>query len=145
MQASADPEGTRIIWPDRPADVEISLDVPAPGKPRMTQRSKWRKTPGITKYYAFADRLRAEAPSIPAASTVVLLAVTAYYAPPRSWSRKKTLAAFGSVKRSKPDGSNILKGVEDILWPNDDQALGDCHVGRWWATRDAVFVSIWTA
>jgi Holliday junction resolvase RusA-like endonuclease len=51
------------------------------------------------------------------------LSWTATFAPPHSWSKKKRVELMGTPHRNKPDASNILKGIEDILWADGDEGL----------------------
>jgi Holliday junction resolvase RusA-like endonuclease len=115
------------------------VDGPAPGKPRMTQRDKWKKRPCVVAYRAWCDRVRYAAGIVPLASAVSLVSVTAFYAPPPSWSKSKRAASIGQMKRSKPDGDNILKALTDALWSSDEM-LGDQRVQRRWGECDPVVV-----
>ena len=59
----------------------------------------------------------------------VMLCVQEFRAIPQSWSRKKREAALeGSIfPTTKPDMSNIVKGIEDamngIVWHDDSQVV----------------------
>ena len=59
----------------------------------------------------------------------VLLVVTAYYAVPKSWSKKKRMDALNGHIRPvvKPDLSNIVKAIEDgmnkIVYKDDSQIV----------------------
>ena len=113
--------------------VRIVIPGPAPGKPRMVRSDKWRKRPATSRYWAWANRIKADVGnSIPAAELVTELRITAFYEPPGSWSKKRRVAAIGTRHRSKPDGSNILKGVEDCLWPDNDSAIADIVARKRW-------------
>jgi hypothetical protein len=96
----------------------------APGKPRMSQRDKWKKRDCVVAYFGWCDLARKHCPDLPTAVSVDAYSIIAYYRPPASWSVAKQTAAIGTVKRTKPDGDNVLKAVCDALW-KDDHALGD--------------------
>jgi Holliday junction resolvase RusA-like endonuclease len=120
----------------------FGIDGRAPGKPRMTQRDKWKKRPCVVAYRAWADRLREAAPKdLPIAEYVERLVVRATYAPPKSWSRKKQAEHIGQMMRTKPDGDNVLKSVCDALWI-DDHKLGDKGVQRRWAWGDGIEIQV---
>lgn len=121
--------------------ISFTLSGAAPGKPRMTQRDKWKKRPCVVLYRHWCDRLRAAAPALPQANDVEEIHVLATYVPPASWSGKKRAAAIGCKKRCMPDGDNILKAVCDALWERDE-ALGDKHVARRWGERDELCVTL---
>lgn len=124
----------------------LTIVVPGPpiGKPRMTQRDKWRQRPAVMRYRAWADRVRAIAGVLPPAERVLSLSWTAYFEPPKSWPKKRRLAAIGTKHRVKPDSSNISKGIEDILWPAGDSALADgSYAKRWdWDARLEIRIEV---
>ena len=123
--------------------IRFVIPGPCPGKPRQTQSDKWRQRPCVMAYRRWADEARRCAKgSIPRAETVELLVVLAYYQPPASWSKKKKTKAMGRKKRSKPDGDNALKACCDALWPDDDAALGDLFVQRFFGPRDETVILI---
>jgi Holliday junction resolvase RusA-like endonuclease len=114
------------------------LTITVPGvpvaKPRMTRRDRWAKRAAVMRYRAFADRVRAASAAAPAHPEKVLsLVVIAYFAPPKSMEKEQRAGLIDQLHRVKPDASNILKGVEDILWPRGDSAIADSRcVKRWW-------------
>lgn len=132
-QATSDPAQNVFV---------IGIDGPAPGKPRMTQRDKWKQRPCVMAYRAWADRLRAAATGdLPKAEDVELVVILARYVPPASWSLKKQAAHIGEMMRSKPDGDNVAKSVFDALW-SDDQKLGDFGVQRRWAWEADIRIEV---
>lgn len=122
---------------------QIVVDIPAaaPGKPRMTQRDKWKQRTCVVEYRAWADRLRAAFGEVPDPERVAGITVTACYAMPKSWSRKTRLAMRSRRKRTKPDGDNILKACTDPLWKRDE-ALGDQSVVRRWGDADMTTIIV---
>lgn len=88
------------------------------GKPRMTQRDKWKQRPVVMRYRAYADKLRAMCLNIEQAPVAV--SWTAYFSIPGSWPLKKRKAMAGQPHRAKPDRDNIDKGIMDALWQRDE-------------------------
>jgi hypothetical protein len=127
-------DGTRFL--------HIVLAGPPMGKPRMTQRDKWAKRDCVVRYRDWADRLRAAAGTVPPAKSVLDLSWVAYFEPPASWSKKRRWAAIGEPHRVKPDASNILKGIEDILWPDGDSALAAGHYEKLWDPEPRLEIGI---
>lgn len=88
------------------------------GKPRMTQRDKWKKRPCVMRYREWADRARAAAPK-DMTQDPVSVDWTAYLPMPASWSAKKRASMTGQLHRQKPDSDNISKAIFDALFKND--------------------------
>jgi Holliday junction resolvase RusA-like endonuclease len=129
---------------DKPSDIRRNYDGlifirlhGAPiGKPRMTRRDKWAKRPAVLRYREWADRLREVAGTLPSATEVDALNWTAYFEPPVSWSKKRRLAAMGTLHRAKPDLDNVAKAVMDALWTADSGIAQGTIAKRWdWTAR----------
>lgn len=99
------------------------------GKPRMTQRDKFRKRPCVLRYRAFADGLRAAAGELAPDPAAVL--VTAFLAMPQSWSQRKQAEMNGAACRSRPDGDNIFKACADALF-GEDSCIWISYVAKFW-------------
>jgi Holliday junction resolvase RusA-like endonuclease len=117
------------------------------GKPRMTQRDKWKQRPCVMRYRAWADRLRAMAGQfgtgpLPPAEAVVSLSWLAQFEPPKSWSKKKRVAAIGGLHRSKPDRDNIDKGVLDALYPGGDSGIAMGEIEKRWHWMSGIEIRI---
>lgn len=88
------------------------------GRPKFT-RSGIVYTPRKTKEYEELTALqyRAAAKGKSFGNEAVLMAVTAYYSIPKSWTVKKRAAAENDEIRPtvKPDGDNVLKALADGL------------------------------
>lgn len=101
-------------------DKAIRFTIPlAPmGKPRMTQRDKWKKRPCVERYRAWMDSARPfipkDLPENPSG-----LSWKAYFPLPKSYSQKKRDILSGTLHREKPDRDNIDKGVCDFLFKQD--------------------------
>lgn len=98
------------------------------GKPRMTQRDRWKQRPVIVRYHAFCDELRLNKP--PQLGNIVRL--TFYLPMPPSWSAKKKAAHIGHPHQQKPDIDNLSKSVLDALCP-DDSYIYSLHAEKYWA------------
>lgn len=89
------------------------------GKPRMTQRDKWKKRPCVVRYREWCDRVRDVAGMVPDPSEIAAVSLTAHFEPPKSWSKKRRMAAIGTGHCTRPDLDNICKGLFDCLWKED--------------------------
>lgn len=58
----------------------------------------------------------------------VRLSLGFYFEIPKSWSKKKQAAAFGTPHTSKPDASNLQKLIEDAL--NGTVFRDDCQIAE---------------
>ena len=117
--------------------VRIVIPGPAIGKPRMTQRDKWKKRPCVMRYRDWCDRVRAGVGNtLPAVEDVAELNWTAYFQPPKSWSKTRRLEAMGQRHRSKPDRDNIDKAILDCLFVRDEYIADGRTRKRWdWRAR----------
>lgn len=108
-----------------------------PGKPIAKGRPKATTINGRASMYTPAKTVNYEArvalfgaqamAGRPPLEGPVSLVVTAYFAPPKSWSKKRLAANSNEAEwvTKKPDGDNILKAVSDALngvcWLDDAQ------------------------
>lgn len=111
------------------------------GKPRMTQRDKWKKRPCVMKYRAWADKARVCAGELPPADKILSLSWIAYFEPPVSWSKNKRESMIGELHRSKPDRDNIDKALLDALF-DDDKAIAAGTITKLWGTKARLEVEI---
>lgn len=101
------------------------------GKPRMTQRDKWKQRPPVMRYRSWSDLARLAAGQLPAPDEISRLDWIAYFEPPPSWSKKKREEAMGQLHRSKPDRDNIDKAVLDTLFKSDSGIASGTIEKRW--------------
>lgn len=121
----------------------IVVPGPTPGKPRMTQRDKWKKRPCVVRYREWCDRVRAAVgDAVPAAEDVACLSCTAYFEPPKSWPKRRRVAAMGTPHQSKPDIDNLCKTVLDCLWPQGDAAIASIVARKRWDWKARLEVGI---
>lgn len=137
-------EMSPVVSQDGRKVITFTLHEAAIGKPRMVASDKWKKRKCVVKYREWADRLREVAGQLPKANQIESLTITSKFVPPESWSKKRRLAAIGQFHRVKPDSSNILKGVEDVLWPGDDSGLADVRSVKLYGWEPSMTVTIVT-
>lgn len=71
-----------------------------------------------------------------------------YRGVPKSWSKRKAAQAIADKIRptTKPDVSNVLKGIEDALsgvWYEDDSQIVEYGlIGKWYAEEPRVYVRL---
>ncbi|NQT40251.1 MAG: RusA family crossover junction endodeoxyribonuclease [Planctomycetes bacterium] len=112
------------------------------GKPRMTQRDKWKKRKCVLQYREWCDRVRRLVDGhVPSPELVEDLNWTAYFEPPISWPKKRRVAAMGQRHRKVPDRDNIDKAVLDCLFKNDS-AIATGRIEKWWDWRARLEVQI---
>lgn len=110
------------------------------GKPRMTQRDKWMKRKCVVRYRAFADELRrAAGKGVPCNAHTI--AIRIFFSFPKSYSLAARSILAGLSHAVKPDASNVLKGVEDILFKNDSQ-LSDVRCQKFWDDGNGARVEV---
>ena len=123
----------------------------AQGRPRFSRQGGFVKAydPAKSRDYKQYVRLVAseDAPETPVTGAVVL-SLRIYRSIPKSMSKKKREAALAGRLRptTKPDVSNVLKGVEDALkglWYTDDsQIVGYGTLGKWYAERPRIEIAM---
>lgn len=116
-----------------------TLPIAPIGKPRMTQRDKWKKRPCVMRYRAFCDELRLRMGKLPEDPDTLF--VRAFFAMPKSWSKVKKEAMDGQRHRQKPDSDNIGKAVMDALF-KDDSGISDVTVLKRWSTYPSLTVIV---
>ena len=134
---------TGRAWLEAPGELRISMYESPLGKPRMTQRDKWKQRTVVLAYRAWCDRLRSVIGTIlPDASAVASLSWQAYFVPPESWSKKRRLAAIGTLHRQKPDRDNIDKAILDCLYPKVDSEIAAGTIEKRWCHNSRLEITI---
>lgn len=123
------------------ARMQIVIPGEPMGKPRMTQRDKWAKRPAVMRYRAWADLARLHARGLPDATQIKSLSWSAYFAPPKSWSRKRAQEAIGELHRAKPDRDNIDKAVLDALF-REDSGIAAGYLEKRWDVESRLVITI---
>jgi len=122
---------------------EITFEIPdVCAKPRATQSDRWKKRPVILRYRAFADLARLSAPGEARGLQPDELHIVSYIPMPASWSSKKRAAMNGQPHRQRPDASNLLKAVEDALYPEEDSAIWKVSAEKYWGESAVTIVTV---
>jgi len=113
------------------------------GAPRMTRSDKWKQRDCVVRYRAFKDAIRLAMIGLPLINPneVISLSWTAYFTPPKSWSKKKRANAIGELHRSKPDRDNIDKAILDAMF-EEDSAIASGRIEKLWGSVACVEVAI---
>jgi len=115
----------------------VIIQITPVGKPRMTQRDKWKQRPAVLRYHSFCDEIRLKYKQpLPAA-----LLLTFYIAMPESWSARKKEAMVGEPHQQRPDTDNFCKAVMDALaW--DDSYIYILGASKWWALEGGIEIGV---
>lgn len=108
-------------------------------KPRMTRRDRWKQRPCVLRYRAYADRLREHVGQVACTGTVDWVA---YFAMPKSWSKKKKAEHQGEPHQQRPDRDNIDKGILDALF-GDDSHVWDGRMQKYWDDGNGPRLELW--
>jgi Holliday junction resolvase RusA-like endonuclease len=101
-------------------------------KPRMTNRDKWIKRPGVLKYRAFCDEVRLKVKSGPPQVSV------SFYMPmPQSWYKTQKARMDGQPHQVRPDLDNLIKAWCDALYP-EDSVIWSIHATKFWAYKGSI-------
>lgn len=102
-------------------------------KPRQTRSDKWNTRPPVLRYRAWADLARLCAPPELAeretlnpeheSARGVALGAIFYIAIPKSRPKHAKDRLRGQRHLGKPDIGNLMKALEDALFPEDDSAV----------------------
>lgn len=134
---------------------EYSIIIPGDavpqGRPRVVRiggRTIAYDPPKSKAYKARVRQYAAQnAPKEPLDGAVTL-GVQIFRSVPKSWSKKERAAAIAGVIQptTKPDVSNVVKGIEDALngiWYKDDSQIVEEHVIKQYAREPGVVVKMW--
>ena len=123
----------------------------AQGRPRFSRQGGFVKAydPAKSRDYKQYVRLVAseDAPETPVTGAVVL-SLKIYRAVPKSMSKRKREAALAGKLRptTRPDVSNVLKGVEDALkglwYADDSQIVGYGTLGKWYDKQPRIEIAM---
>lgn len=123
----------------------------AQGRPRFSRQGGFVKAydPAKSRDYKQYIRLIAaqNAPAAPVTGAVIL-SLKIYRSIPKTMPKyKREAAKAGHIRPvTKPDVSNVLKGVEDALkglwYADDSQIVGYGELGKWYAERPRIEVTM---
>lgn len=105
------------------------------GKPRMTQRDRWKKRPCVLRYRAMCDELRLSGLKLPSRFLLI-----AFLPMPASWPATRKRACDGQPHLNKPDADNISKGCMDALSPSDSHHWDGRCIKLWAYSPKCVIV-----
>jgi len=104
------------------------FDIEPMGAVRMTQRGKFVKG-NASRYLQYKNAIATMALQSSQEPTLAACGVKIRFIMPipKSWSKKKQLAAIGQPHISKPDIDNLIKGcfdaVNGLIWKDDNQVV----------------------
>lgn len=120
----------------KPQASSIQLPVTPIGKPRMTQRDKWKARPAITAYHTYCDELRLRMPGYELPMKLVIV----FYLPmPDSWSQAKKREKIGTPHDQKPDIDNLAKGFMDAF-KTEDKHVAFLYAEKYWAREGGIII-----
>ena len=105
------------------------------GKPRMTQRDKWKKRPIVQRYYAFKDQVRLHRVSLDYRDNHVIFVLPM----PKSWPKGKRKSFMGTHHQQRPDVDNLFKALADCIF-KDDSHISDVRITKIWGNEGAIII-----
>ena len=103
-------------------------------KPRMSRRDRFKPRTCVQRYRVYGDELRLRQVRLPRNYHVQF-----HFPMPESWPESVKLKMDGKPKLSKPDGSNLIKAIEDHLVPNDE-VLFKGSFEKLWARKARIVI-----
>lgn len=105
------------------------------GKPRMTQRDRWKKRPVVLRYREFCDQARSLGITLlPSGSHVVFVLPM-----PASWSKRRKAEMNCQPHQGKPDVDNMIKALMDAIF-GEDQHIWDVRISKVWGYKGAILI-----
>lgn len=108
-------------------------DIKPLGKPRMTQRDKFKKRPEVLRYRAFCDEVRLRGVALPDGGCHITFVIPM----PDSWSKKKQAEHIGRPHQQKPDVDNLMKSLMDAVF-DDDSSVWDARITKIWGEKGQI-------
>jgi len=105
------------------------------GKPRMTQRDKWKGRKVVLEYHAFKDECRIRKVRVPESNSHIIFIMPM----PKRWSEKKKQEMDGKPHQQKPDKDNLEKALLDALF-QDDAHIWDARVTKRWGREGQIII-----
>ncbi|WP_437888369.1 RusA family crossover junction endodeoxyribonuclease [Phytobacter sp. V91] len=105
------------------------------GKPRMTQRDKWKKRPATSAYWRYKDQIQKMGVTLPESGYHVIFVLPM----PVSWSKKKRAEYAGKPHQQKPDKDNLEKALLDSIF-EDDCRIWDGRVTKVWGETGQIII-----
>lgn len=98
------------------------------GKPRMIRSDAWKKRDCVLRYWGIKDSVVSQSKGFILGKAFIAIFVLPM---PSSWSKKKKEKMNNSFHESKPDASNLLKAIEDILLKDDSKISFPITIKIW--------------
>ena len=108
----------------------MEIKIKPVGKPRQTQRDRWKERPVVLRYRRFADDLRKET-SEQDFQLSERVGMQFYMPMPKSWSGKKKDRMNMHPHQQRPDIDNLIKSVMDALLA-EDKKIYYIVASKWW-------------
>lgn len=104
-------------------------------KPRMSVRDKFAPRACVRRYRAFGDELRLRGAKLP-----LNYRIEFHFPMPDSWPESIKVQMDGKPKMTRPDGSNLIKAVEDHLVPKDE-TLFKGTFEKYWSRKPRIVIT----
>lgn len=129
-RARREPQVVEVVDCD---EIQIH-DILIVGKPRQTQRDKWKKRECVLRYRAMCDEMRLRGVKVPDSYVAVV-----YLPMPKSWTPAKRFEMNGTKHQTKPDHDNCAKSIGDSV-RRQDQRIHDGRAIKRWAYRPRLVI-----
>jgi hypothetical protein len=106
------------------------------GKPRMVKSDRWRKRGCVLRYWQIKDELNRQLGDFKLGNCFY---VQFQIKMPDSWSKKKKEKMLGKPHQNKPDNSNLVKSLEDMIL-EDDSCVWFTISNKVWGNETRVIV-----
>lgn len=116
----------------------ININIEPCPKPRMTKSDKWNKRPVTQRYWDYKAYIRLQAKEYkykPNNRLQLIFLISM----PVSWSKRKRELLDGKPHQNKPDIDNLIKGILDAFFDNDN-VVYEVWAAKCWSRKG--FVSI---
>ena len=109
----------------------MRYDICPVPKPRMTRADQWRKRPIVQRYWEFKRECQFARVRFSTVGSRIEFGLPM----PESWSKSKRALMRGTPHQSKPDLDNLLKGLCDAVYPENDAMISSIYIEKVWAEK----------
>ena len=109
------------------------------GKPRMVKSDRWRKRSCVLRYWQIKDELNRQLGDFKLSNCFY---VQFQIKMPDSWSKKKKEQMFMQPHQQKPDNSNCLKALEDMILKDDSSVWFTISTKVWYNETRVIIKNI---
>lgn len=114
----------------------ISVPVVPIGKPRMTQRDRWKERPCVVSYHDYCDQLRKYLPDFELPDSIFL---TFFIPMPKSWTKRERELSLGKPHDQKPDVDNCIKAFLDAF-KSEDKHVYAVRAEKYWSETGEIAI-----